>query len=145
MALALDIAVGLLLAVGSAFYLIGAFGLVRMPDVFTRLHAASVMETLGAGSLLLAMMLAAGWSLNTGKLAIILGILLYTGPIATHALARAALTAGVAPMLAKDRTARGKKTSAARQAVKKEAVARRGKTARKRPRKTDKGGKSSKR
>ena len=58
MALALDIATGLLLAVGSAFYLIGAFGLVRMPDVFTRLHAASVMETLGAGSLLFGMMIA---------------------------------------------------------------------------------------
>ena len=111
MALALDIATGLLLAVGSAFYLIGAFGLVRMPDVFTRLHAASVMETLGAGSLLFGMMIAAGWSLNTAKLAIILGILLFTGPIATHALARAAMTAGLTPNLAEDRTAPEKKTA----------------------------------
>ena len=111
MALALDIATGLLLAVGSAFYLIGAFGLVRMPEVFTRLHAASVMETLGAGSLLFGMMIAAGWSLYTAKLAIILGILLYTGPIATHALARAALTAGLRPNLAEDRTAPAKKAA----------------------------------
>lgn len=127
MALALDIATGLLLAVGSAFYLIGAFGLVRMPEVFTRLHAASVMETLGAGSLLFGMMIAAGWSLNTAKLAIILGILLYTGPIATHALARAALTAGLRPNLAEDRTAPAKKAAGRRR------------------RKATKGGKPSKR
>ena len=124
MAAVVDIAVAVLLAIGSLFYVVGAVGLVRMPDVFTRLHAASVMETLGAGSLLLGMMIAGGWSLDTAKLAIILGILLYTGPIATHALARAALTAGVEPILAEDRT-KTRKT--------------------KKTRKTRKGGKSSKR
>ena len=124
MAAVVDIAVAVLLAIGSLFYVVGAVGLVRMPDVFTRLHAASVMETLGAGSLLLGMMIAGGWSLDTTKLAIILGILLYTGPIATHALARAALTAGVEPILAEDRT-KPRKTN--------------------KTRKTKKGGKSSKR
>jgi len=124
MAAVVDIAVAVLLAIGSLFYVVGAVGLVRMPDVFTRLHAASVMETLGAGSLLLGMMIAGGWSLDTAKLAIILGILLYTGPIATHALARAALTAGVEPILAEDRT-KPRKTN--------------------KTRKTKKGGKSSKR
>jgi len=93
-----------LLGLGSFFYLVGAIGLVRMPDLFTRMHAASVSETLGAGLLLLAMMLAAGWSLNAAKLAVILGILFFTGPVATHALAQAALTAGLKPQLAEDRT-----------------------------------------
>ena len=74
MALVNDIAVWILLGLGSFFYLVGAIGLVRMPDLFTRMHAASVSETLGAGLLLLAMMLAAGWSLNAAKLAVILGI-----------------------------------------------------------------------
>lgn len=145
MAAALDIAVAVLIAVGGLFYLIGAVGLVRMPDVFTRLHAASVMETLGAGSLLLGMMIAAGWSLDTAKLAIILGILLYTGPVATHALARAALTAGVEPVLAEDRTALGRQTSAVSELATEEAKARRPKPVRAKQRKPKKGDAPSKR
>lgn len=95
-----------LLGVGSVFYVIGALGLMRMPDVFTRAHAVSVSDTLGAGALLLGMMIAAGWSLVTAKLVFILAILLFTGAVATHALSRAALTAGVVPKLAEDRARR---------------------------------------
>lgn len=94
---------GLILA-GSFFYLVGAVGMVRMPDVFTRMHSTSVSETLGIGFLILGMMVQAGWTLNSAKLALILAILLYSGPIATHALARAALVAGVKPQLDEDRT-----------------------------------------
>lgn len=112
-----DIVVGVLLAGGSIFYVIGAIGLVRMPDVFTRMHAAGVMETLGVGLFLLAMVIAGGWSLDTAKLLIILGILLYTGPVATHALARAALTAGVEPILAEDRTKKAEQQAAPRKAA----------------------------
>lgn len=133
----LDIVIGVLLAGGSVFYLIGAIGLVRMPDVFTRMHAASVMETLGVGLLMLAMAIAGGWSLDTVKILIILGILLYTGPVATHALAHAALTAGVEPILAEDRTKKGEKQAAPRKAA----------TSKSAPRKatSKKGGGSSKR
>jgi multicomponent Na+:H+ antiporter subunit G len=99
-----DIVTGLALAFGGLFYVVGAIGLVRMPDMFTRLHAASVMETVGAGLLVIGMMVAAGLSLVTAKLAIILAILLLSGPVAAHALANAALTAGVKPLLAEDRT-----------------------------------------
>ena len=99
-----DIVTGLVLAFGGLFYVVGAIGLVRMPDMFTRLHAASVMETVGAGLLVIGMMVAAGPSLVTAKLVIILGILLFSGPVAAHALANAALTAGVKPLLAEDRT-----------------------------------------
>ena len=98
--------VWVLLAIGSIFYLIGALGLVRMPDVFTRAHAVSVSDTLGAGALLLGMMIAAGWSIVTAKLVFILAILFFTGAIATHALSRAALTAGVVPKLSEDRAKR---------------------------------------
>lgn len=140
-----DMVAGLLLAAGSFFYLVGAFGLVRMPEIFTRIHAASVMETLGAGLILLGMMVTAGWSLDTAKLVIILAILLYTGPVATHALARAALTAGVVPQLAEDRTARGRETSAVREIAAEEAKARRPRRARANRRRTKKGGGPSKR
>jgi multicomponent Na+:H+ antiporter subunit G len=86
---------------GGFFYLVGALGIMRMPDVFTRLHAASVSDTLGAGLLIIGMMIHAGPTLVTAKLAVILVILAYTGPVATHAIARAARYAGIEPMHSK--------------------------------------------
>lgn len=88
---------GALIAVGAFFYLVGAIGIYRMPDVFTRMHAASVSETLGVGLLLIGMMFLAGLTLVTLKLAIILGIIFFTSPMATHALAQAALHEGIKP------------------------------------------------
>lgn len=93
-----DIAGGMLILVGAFFYLVGAIGIYRMPDVYTRMHAASVSETLGVGFLILGMMILAGFTLVTAKLAIILGIVLFTSPIATHALAQAALHEGIKPV-----------------------------------------------
>ncbi len=90
---------GLILA-GSFFYLVGAIGLFRPPDAFARMHAASVSDTVGAGLLLFAMMFQAGLSLVTAKLIFLLALLLFTGPVATHALARAARYAKVEPLLA---------------------------------------------
>ncbi len=90
---------------GAFFVLVGAIGLIRMPDVFTRKHAASVIDTVGAGLLISGMMLQAGWSIVTLKLAFIFFLLLMTSPVATHALAQAALAAGVSPELKEDRTA----------------------------------------
>jgi multicomponent Na+:H+ antiporter subunit G len=86
-----------LIAIGAFFYLVGAIGIYRMPDVFTRMHAASVSETLGVGLLLIGMMFLAGLSLVSVKLAIILGIIYFTSPAATHALAQAALHEGIKP------------------------------------------------
>jgi len=79
---------------------IGAFGLVRMPDFYTRVHAASVTDTVGAGLLLLGMALQAGFSLVTVKLLMIALLLLFANPTATHALVKAALARGLAPLLA---------------------------------------------
>ncbi len=90
----------MLLIVGTAFYVIGAVGVNRMPDLFTRMHAASVSETLGVGLLFLGMMLQAGFTLVLFKLVVILALLLITAPLATHALARAALHDGQRPLLA---------------------------------------------
>jgi multicomponent Na+:H+ antiporter subunit G len=71
-----------------------------MPDVFTRMHAASVSDTLGAGLMIAGMMVEAGFSLVSARLLFLLLFLWFTGPVATHALARAALTAGLKPVLA---------------------------------------------
>ncbi len=96
----LDIASWVLLVIGGAFCVIGAVGLLRMPDFFTRTHAASVVDTLGAAFILLGLMLQAGPTLVAVKLAAIGILLFFTSPVATHALARAALARGVEPELA---------------------------------------------
>lgn len=83
---------GLALAVGALFALIGAIGLLRLPDFYTRLHAAGVIDTLGPALILLGLMLRAGWTLTSVKLLLVLGFLWFTGVVASHALARAALS-----------------------------------------------------
>lgn len=94
---------GILIALGAFFFVAGAIGIYRMPDVFTRMQAAGISDTVGVGLLLVGMMFFAGFTLITVKLAIVLGVILFTGPIATHALAQAALHAGVKPILADEK------------------------------------------
>ena len=94
------------LAGGAFFCLLGGIGLIRMPDFYTRMHAASVTETLGAGSLLLGLMLHAGFSLVTVKLAMIGVLIFLASPTASHALAKAALLSGLRPLLGKELSSR---------------------------------------
>jgi multicomponent Na+:H+ antiporter subunit G len=102
----LDVASWALILAASFFIIVGAIGLVRMPDVYTRMHAASLIDTLGAGLLLTGLMLQAGFGIVTFKLVFILVLLFFMAPVATHALAQAALHAGVKPLLSEDRTRR---------------------------------------
>jgi multicomponent Na+:H+ antiporter subunit G len=95
----IDIVSWILLAAGGAFSVIGAVGLIRMPDLFTRMHAASVTDTLGAGMILLGLMLQAGFTLVTVKLAAVGVLIFFMSPAAAHGLARAALARGVEPVL----------------------------------------------
>jgi len=103
MSVVLEILSWLFLAGGGAFCIIGGIGLIRMPDFYTRVHAASVTETLGAGLILLGLMLQAGLTLVCAKLAVIAVLILFMSPTATHALTRAALLRGLDPLLAGDR------------------------------------------
>jgi len=96
----LDILSWICIVAGGVFCVIGAFGLVRMPDFYTRVHAASVTDTAGAGLLLLGMVLQAGFTLIAVKLVMIGLLLLFANPTATHALVKAALARGLAPLLA---------------------------------------------
>ncbi len=100
MSMAVDILSWICLVAGGAFCVIGAIGLVRMPDFYTRVHAASVTDTVGAGLLLLGMMLQAGFSLIAVKLLMIGLLLFFANPTATHALVKAALARGIQPLLA---------------------------------------------
>ena len=99
MSAALDIASWVLLVAGGLFTMVGGLGLLRMPEFFTRVHAASVTDTLGAGLILLGLMLQAGWTLVAAKLAIIGLLIFFTSPAATHALVSAALGRGLKPRL----------------------------------------------
>ena len=97
MDLALDIASWILLTLGGGFVLIGGIGALRMPDLYTRMHAASLTDSAGAILVILGIILQAGFSLATIKLAAILLFLLFTSPTASNALASAALLAGTRP------------------------------------------------
>ena len=95
--IALAIMSWILLGIGTLFLLIGAVGLIRLPDFFSRMHAAGLIDTLGAGLILVGLMIEAGWSLNLAKLVLILLFLLFTSPTSSHALAHAALVHGLKP------------------------------------------------
>ena len=105
----IDILGWILLIGGGFFVMVGGVGVIRMPDVFTRLHAAGVTDTLGAAMILIGLMLQseARLSLITVKLLLILVFLLFTSPTSSHALARAALSdtdAKIKPLLVEEQS-----------------------------------------
>lgn len=97
-ALIVDALSWVLLTLGGLFVLVGGIGALRMPDLYTRAHAASVTDSLGAILVIAGVMLQAGFTLATVKLAAILLFLLLTSPTASNALASAALMAGTTPL-----------------------------------------------
>ena len=109
MALLLDILSWCLILPGCGFLLIGAIGVLRMPDFYTRLHAAGLTDTMGASFLAAGMLLQTGLNLTGLKLVLILIFVIFTSPIAAHALINAAFTAKLGMGRVGDRTAdRGK-------------------------------------
>ena len=70
--------------------LIGVIGLFRLPDLYTKLHALSVIDTMGMILIMAGLIIQAGFSLIAIKLAFILLFVLFTTPIASHALAKSA-------------------------------------------------------
>ena len=107
----LDLAGAILLGVGSLAMIVGAVGLLRFPDVFSRRHAGGVTDSLGAGSILIGLMLiGASWA-TLVKLCMVLFFLFVTSPTSAHALSRAALYAGVRPLLAEQTAGKREETS----------------------------------
>ena len=106
MSLIVDVASWALILAGSFFILAGAVGILRLPDVFTRVHSASLIETIGAGFLFAGLMLQAGFTQATLKLLFLLLLFFFTGPVITHALAQAAMQSGLKPKLDDDRRGR---------------------------------------
>ena len=97
MAVFLDVVSWALLIGGGFFVFVGGVGALRMPNFYTRMHAASLTDTMGTILILAGVMVQAGLTLATVKLLAILLFLLLTGPTATYALANAALLSGMRP------------------------------------------------
>ena len=90
-----DLVVAALLLAGGAFMLLGALGLVRLPDVFTRMQAATKAATLGAACLLAAVAVHFAELGVTSRAVLVIAFLFLTAPVGAHVLARAAYSAGV--------------------------------------------------
>ncbi len=99
MALFLEILSWGMLVTGSVMLIIGGTGLVRLPDVFSRMHGVGIIDTMGACTILLGLTFQAGLNIVSIKLVLIVAFIVFTGPTATHALARAALHGGARPQL----------------------------------------------
>lgn len=91
------------LAAGIFFVLAGTFGVLRLPDFYSRLHAAGMTDTLGAELILLGLIIQSGFSQMSLKLMLVGFLLLVTSPTATHAVAHAAYKAGLKPVLGRYR------------------------------------------
>ena len=95
---AIEILSGILVILGSLSIIVGLLGVYRMPDFFTRLHAASVIDTLGTILILFGLILYAGLNIVSIRLLLILIFILITTPTAAHALAKSALHGKLKPM-----------------------------------------------
>ncbi len=82
---------------GTFFSVTGALGIIRLPDMFSRMHAAGMIDTLGVGLILVGLIFQSDEWIVIAKLVLILGFIFFTSPTATYALARAALSGGVTP------------------------------------------------
>ncbi|MCW5732218.1 MAG: monovalent cation/H(+) antiporter subunit G [Alphaproteobacteria bacterium] len=91
----IDLLIAFLLLSGSAFALVAAIGIVRMPDLFIRMHAASKAGTLGAGLILLGVAVLANDASVSVRAVIAIVFIMLTAPIAAHLLGRAAYKTGV--------------------------------------------------
>ena len=93
----LDIAGTLLLAVGALFFLAGTVGLLRFPDVYTRLHALTKVDNLGLGCVVIALMLRADSVAAVFKLGLIWMLALLATATAGYLIANSARSHGVRP------------------------------------------------
>ena len=98
----LEIIAWVFLVAGSFFSIVGGFGIVRMPEFFSRMHAGGSTDTLGAGLVMTGLMFLVDGILPFLKLLMILFFLLVTSPTACHALAKSAISQGMNPDLEND-------------------------------------------
>ena len=92
-----DIITGICFFIGSLSIIIGACGLIKFPDVFSRVHAAGMIDTGGTAFFLLGMMVQTGWSLITIKLLLISIFIFFTSPVSSHVIVNLARQKKIIP------------------------------------------------
>ena len=97
MTTAFEIVSLVLLGSGVFFLLVGSIGLVRLPDFYTRIHAAAKADTLGLGLAVVGLAIHEGLTITTAKLLVVALFVALTNPVGIHALARAAHITGLQP------------------------------------------------
>lgn len=95
-----DLLSAALVVAGLFFFFLGAVGILRFPDFFTRLHPAGKVDTLGASLVITGLLVHEGFTLLAAKVALVEVFVLLSSPTAAHALGRAALKAGLRPWIA---------------------------------------------
>ena len=95
------VAIGMMV-VGLFFLFVAAVGVLRLPDVFTRSHAVSLTDSLGAFFLLAGLGLYQGFNTNLLKILIVLVLLYLLNPVIAHATVRSALRSGLKPWSKED-------------------------------------------
>jgi len=91
-----------MISLGLFFLVVAAVGMVRLPDVYTRSHAVSLTDAVGAFFLLTGLAIYQGFSTNTLRILVVLALLYLVNPVISHATVRAALRSGEKPV-AEDR------------------------------------------
>ena len=92
-----EIVAGLFVLTGVFFFIVSTIGLLRFPDIYTRLHATAKGDTLGIGLCLVGSMIYLGFSITSLKVLVIILFVWITNPSAAHLIAKSAYKAGVAP------------------------------------------------
>ena len=87
----IEVLASVLLIAGSVIVLIGAIGMIKLPDFYCRLHAAGVIDTMGAWLVLGGLLLLSGNLVNGFKVGMIGVLLFFIAPVVSHAIARAAI------------------------------------------------------
>lgn len=93
----LDIISYVLLVAGGLVSVVAGIGVLRLPDLFSRMHAASMLDTLGAACILGGLILQVGFTVVGFKLCMVFAFLAITTSTAAHALAKSALADGLVP------------------------------------------------
>ncbi len=93
----MDILAIIFIVAGLFFLTVAAIGVIRLPDVFSRCHAVSLTDSLGAFLMLVGIAFHEGLDKNSMKIIVVLALLYILNPVIAHATVRAALRCGIKP------------------------------------------------
>ena len=107
MIILIDILSFLFLITGSSLSIIGGLGLIRLPDFYSRLHAAGITDTLATYLIISGLILQSGLNIVSAKLILILLFIFFTSPVASHLIAKIAFDNGLDPLNKKNENVEG--------------------------------------